>query len=245
MRLGLCSGAAPEASFDGLLEAARRRGLSALELREGDAHGVSPGNLGDAEAAAVRADRYGIGITGYRVAAHTDTSRLVRMATALGARLLFDGSADASQRIACATQAAAEGAEVAMVVRGAGALGEARLVMEAGLDLAWDAMPDSEPVGTIAGALLAACGARLKEVRLHGGGPEAQRQEGRGVGEMSGRLALAGYKGTFILTPTTRRYRVAWEGWLGRRGGWGCGSKSAEPGLVGLSRETTRKEVSR
>ena len=41
MRLALSSAAAPDAMLEELLEAATRRGLEAVELREGDAHGVA------------------------------------------------------------------------------------------------------------------------------------------------------------------------------------------------------------
>jgi hypothetical protein len=66
----------------------------------------------------------------------------------------------------------------------------------------------------------------LSYIRLEGGGPESAMQEGRGIGDLMRRLALAGYSGPLILTPSSPRYRVAWSTWLGRRGGWGCGSST-------------------
>ena len=42
-----------------------------------------------------------------------------------------------------------------------------------------------------------------------------------------------------ILAPSSTRYRVAWETWLGRRGGWGCGS-SGERSLTALQRAERR-----
>ncbi|HEU0077096.1 MAG TPA: hypothetical protein VFQ76_05560, partial [Longimicrobiaceae bacterium] len=44
MRLGLSSSAAPELALAELAAACGRRGLAALELVSGDAHGVSPGS---------------------------------------------------------------------------------------------------------------------------------------------------------------------------------------------------------
>lgn len=52
MRLGLCSAVAPGAGLEELLMAVRRRGLSGLELRAGDAHGVAPEDLAGAATAA-------------------------------------------------------------------------------------------------------------------------------------------------------------------------------------------------
>jgi hypothetical protein len=49
-----------------------------------------------------------------------------------------------------------------------------------------------------------------------------------GVGAMMRRLAVEGYAGTLVLAPSTARFRVAWRKWLGRRGGWGCGSSTGE-----------------
>jgi hypothetical protein len=83
--------------------------------------------------------------------------------------------------------------------------------------------------------LLDLFGRRLSHIRLLGGGPEAALHEGGGIGEVMGRLALSGYAGTMVLAPSSDRYRVAWQTWLGRRGGWGCGSRVSHPSLVQLS----------
>jgi hypothetical protein len=149
MRLGLSSAAAPDAGLDELLAACTLRGLSTLELRAGDAHGIA---------------------------------------------VAGDWSAAVSAGLAAAA--------------------EARV--------------------TIAGYRTIAAEVALRYIRFIGGGPEAALQEGRGIGTLMGRLALAGYNGAVILAPSATRYRVAWESWLGRRGGWGCGSKSAAAELVHL-----------
>jgi hypothetical protein len=61
-------------------------------------------------------------------------------------------------------------------------------------------------------------------------------QDGRGVGGMMRRLALAGYEGTLVLAPSTTRFRVAWQQWLGRRGGGsGCRSRNGDLPLARLT----------
>lgn len=234
MRLGLCSGAAPDASLDELLEAAARRGLATLELREGDAHGIGPASLLMATAAAERAAAAGVQITGYRATRAPDPRRLARLGELLGAAILVDGQKDGGG-VELVRRIAAVGVPAALVVRGPGASVEARRAAGEGLDVAWEADPRACDPGATVAELLTGAGPRLRHVRLHGGGPESAMHEGRGIGEMTGRLALAGYDGTVILTPTSPRYRIAWQTWLGRRGGWGCGSKTADPELVHLS----------
>jgi hypothetical protein len=107
--------------------------------------------------------------------------------------------------------------------------------MSTGLPMAWDADVTAGGVGTAAARLLARLGGRLRHIRLLGGGPEAAAQEGKGVGELMGRLAIAGYSGSVILSPSSTRYRLAWQNWLGRRGGWGCGSRQEAASLVCLN----------
>jgi hypothetical protein len=58
--------------------------------------------------------------------------------------------------------------------------------------------------GAAPARLLDRLGERLRHVRILGGGPEAALHEGQGVGELMGRLALAGYTGTVILSPGSK-----------------------------------------
>lgn len=232
MQLGLSSAAAPDARFAELLEVCARRGLAGLELREGDAHGLDEGT---APLAFAQATAAGVRITAWRVAAERDDARLFVLAATLRTRLLLEtrenGVADAVER---AQQLRGLGADVAVVVRGERSLAEAHPVLQAGEDVAWDAAPVDAHVGGQAEALLRLAGPRLAHITLLGGGPEVTMHEGRGVGELMGRIALAGYQGALAQAPSSTRYRVVWQAWLGRRGGQGCGSKASDPDAVKL-----------
>lgn len=242
MRLGLSSAAAPDAGLAELLEALVRRGLAALELREGDGHGVTPDDAAvRARRAAARAAATGVAITGYYTTRVGHDLALARLAYALGAPVIVDGPFDAATRIDRARQMAAVGVDVAVLVRGESAVHDAARAASAGLVLAWEVDLRSGSPGGIGESLLRRFPGRLRHIRLLGGGPETATQEGKGIGELMGRLALAGYEGVLVLAPSTTRYRVAWRNWLGRRGGWGCGSRTAEPsplqlGAAGIER---------
>ncbi len=106
-----------------------------------------------------------------------------------------------------------------------------------GVAVAWEADPTRGELAERGSALLARLGGRLRHIVLRGGGPEATEQEGRGVGSLMARLAVAGYGGTVALAPSSDRYRVIWDAWLGRRGGWGCGSRLEDRSLVTLGRD--------
>ena len=106
-----------------------------------------------------------------------------------------------------------------------------RCLTAAGLEevgLAWDLKPgDDDPI--LMAQVLAAAGTRLRYIRLHGGGPETAGQTGRGIGLLMARLAVARFAGPLVLLPSDPRFHLAWRAWLGRAGGWGCGSKQSDP----------------
>lgn len=235
MRLGLCSSAAPDATLTELFEVAARRGLSALELRDKDGHGLTPETEAIIGAvAAGRAVADNVEITAYRSTEDGHDLWLARLSEALDAPILLDAPAVVHARLNRAFGILEVGGRVAVVIRGDEYLADAVQAEEAGVDVAWDASPSQEHVGDRLTALLDTIGPRLRHVRLLGGGPEAAAQEGHGVGAAMGRLALAGYSGTVILAPSSARYRVAWRSWLGRSGGWGCGSKTTDATRVQL-----------
>lgn len=233
MRLALSSAAAPDASFEELLAACVRRGLAGLELRDVDGHGVDVDQSSlDRAAGVARAAAADVVITGYRVSGIGDAERLAWLAASLNAPVLLDCAAGPlRQRIEDALRLRDAGVGAAVVVRGVTAVRDAADVAAAELSIAWDADAAQAPIADYAEALLRDCGAALRHITLIGGGPEVAMQEGMGVGALMGRLALGGFDGNLALAPSSPRYRIAWQTWLGRRGGWGCGSKAEAAAL--------------
>lgn len=257
MRLALSSAAAPAAPLGELLEAAARRGLGAIELVEGHGHALDPALLGtdDAVDAARRARAAGIAIAAFRLAdaapgsaREADSARdassarnadlrcLIAFARALDAPILVPLPDDAG----ALSVLRGEGLRAMAVLRsdtGRPGLIQALDRLDPAVPVAWEADPSAGQLAERGSALLARAGDRLGHIVLRGGGPEATEQEGRGVGSLMTRLAVAGYGGTVSLAPSSERYRVIWDAWLGRRGGWGCGSRSEDRSLVTLGRD--------
>lgn len=175
-----------------------------------------------AAAEAVRAA--GLTLTGYRPRQLEDASTLARLSRALGAPVLLAGPVLLATRVTCGRGIKDAGGQVAIVLRGDSAVGDGIVCRNAGLALAWEADPNFGQVGVMAAPLLERFGDDLGQIRLIGGGPEVAMHDGAGIGDLMRRLALNSYAGTLILAPSTPRYAVAWQHWLGRRGGWGCGS---------------------
>jgi hypothetical protein len=239
MRLALSSAAAPDATFRELLDACVRRGLGALELESGHGHDLEPRRATPGRAAAARAEAAaaGVHLAGLRMTGadlELESGRLAEFALALGAPLLVPVGGLGGAPGGLATG-------LVRVVLPSGPAGLRALdTLDQGLrpaarqPLAWDAAPGDGDVSDTAAELLARVGPRLRHIRLYGGGPEAAAQEGRGVGALLARLALTGFDGSLALAPSSLRYRVAWSAWLGRRGGWGCGSRTEDRQLVSL-----------
>ncbi|MBX7119371.1 MAG: hypothetical protein K1X31_10275 [Gemmatimonadaceae bacterium] len=241
MQLALSSAASPNATLSTLVQGALRHGLAALELRAGDAHGfsTSPESAAETISALVRElTAAGIGVVGYCDTGNTNAASLASLAGTLRSAVFVDADAALPERIGQAERLRAAGAEVALVVRGDTVLDDARLAAREGLALVWECDAQRAPIGEVASVLLAEYGASVHHVRLLGGGPESVMNEGRGIGELMGRLALYGFAGSVILTPSSPRFHVAWSAWLERRAGTGCGSKapSAAPINVALQR---------
>lgn len=239
MRLGLSSAAAPDAGIDALVEACVRRGLAVLELHAGDAHDVV-----DADSAAgARACTLGTGVAigAWWTDAQHDPALLAGIARGLQAPVVLAEADEPdatsvrdhlARRIALARTLAAE-APVLLGVRGPADLW-LTAVTDARIDFAWQVDRSVvDPAADLTRILQAAPG-RLRYVRIHGGGPESALQEGQGIGPLMAQLAITGYDGPLVVAPSSSRYRMAWSTWLGRRGGWGCGSK-ADRSMVSLS----------
>jgi hypothetical protein len=223
MRLGISSDADPQATLDQLVAACGRRGLSALELRVmGEAGSVRGGAAEEwlSGATALHGDR-APAVTGLLVDV-ADAEALALRCAGLDTPLVLAGDASPAERLAYADRLTAARLHGAPPHGGPSG---------GWLDAHWRLACRSRgrsttrcrtPPATCAGSC---SGHTSLPTSAWGGGPETTEQGGRGIGEAMTRLALAGYAGPLILTPSSRRYRVIWSTWLGRRGGWGCGSK--------------------
>lgn len=226
MRSALSSAAAPRASLDELLAGLALHGLDALELRVGDGHDIGSGTPPAALAqVARRLNDAGAQIIALLDESHRQPGALRDVLNALGARLLLGAALPFDERLARAAQAAAAGVkQVAIVIRGADLEANVRMALDAGRDIVWEAHPDDGQLAPLCDRAMEACGPALAGVRLCGGGPESILHEGRGIGAAMARLAIGGFDGSLTLAPSDRKYHVLWDTWVGRRGGWGCGS---------------------
>lgn len=243
MILALSSDAAPDLEFPELLEVCARRGLGALELVTGHAHGIAPGLApGVARRRREQGDAAGVRLAALRVGGleAASTVRAADLSANLGVPIvapLAAARADDVERIAH-HYVAAGGPLLVACGSDPDRVRELRRLFEilcsSTLGLAWDVRPAEEDLDALRDPVLTAAGPRLRHIRIAGGGPEAAAQEGRGVGSLMGRLTLNGYRGVVAIAPSTSKYRRAWENWLGRNGGWGCGGKSQDETLVRL-----------
>lgn len=239
MQLGLSSAAAPGLSIAELADAAARRGLTTLELLAGDPGTPLP--HGEAEAAAARraSEQAGVQIVGVLAESARPTEDAARAAAALGAPLLVrPGNAKVPALAKEIARLSSFGARVTLLCgskpeRMSAALAAVEAAPDGVAGLGWEVDPANDDVARLP-EVLAAAGRKLEYVRLLGGGPESQQQTGLGVGALMARLALARYRGPLVLTPSTPVYHYIWRAWLGRAGGWGCGSKQQDSSLVNL-----------
>jgi hypothetical protein len=234
MRLSLSAAAIPEADLAGLLEACERRGLGGLELVVGE--GRVPDLRGAAAAApgwAAALAAAGIELTGIHVAdpAAAASAAAARLSGALGAPVIAPLSTTIGTPLPVLLEVYGnEGGRLLLCHRpdpklAAGLRRALDLLAEPRVGLAWEIAPGQDDPTAVARLVETEAG-RLEYVRLRGGGPEAAGQTGLGVGPLMASLARARYAGPLVLLPSTPAYRRAWGAWLGRGGGWGCGSRS-------------------
>ena len=229
MRLGISSAVAPDASLNALVQACRHRGLTTLELRSEDAHGVDPHRTAteDQEAPTATARQRRVEIVGLRT--DGDAHGLQPLARELDVPVILAGPAPLANRIARARALEAEGVRSLVEVRGDSSHW-LRAVAEAGVAVAWTIDGSTPDPGAHLDEMRTA-GVSPRYLRMAGGGgPESAMGEGRGIGAVMARLALDRFTGPVILSPGSSRYRVAWSTWLGRRGGWGCGGSARSSG---------------
>jgi sugar phosphate isomerase/epimerase len=245
MRLGISTATAPGFTLEELSRSCRHRGLRAIELIEGHAHGLT---LGSAAAEARQARRVladaGVEQILFRPSAPAGafSEQAVALAVELEAAVALaapDAFAEAAPLAHWAARYAEAGSRLLLLhgtdaAEAAACREAARRVPDRTIQLGWTADPHAADLTAGSAAVLEAAGARLAAVRLAGSGPEAAASEGRGVGALMARLALRGYAGIIVLTPTSAARLPVWRVWLGRSSGWGCGSKAADASLVRL-----------
>lgn len=221
MRLGLSSAAAPDAPFEELIAACRRRGLVALELAQGGAHGFGFDDIEASVRLAAEAD--GVEVSGFRMHSAGAPNEVARLTKATGVPAVIAFDDEPAARMRYAQQVAEAGGHALVMLRHDEPLRYAEAFASAGLRLSWEVDPMRVPIPAAheRGPIRLAA---LHDIRLIGGGPEIATLEGRGVDALLRDMALAAWSGFVIIAPSSPRFRVIWETWLGRRGGWGCGT---------------------
>jgi len=216
MQLGLSLEAAADAPVSELLVACVRRGLGALELVLGPSIGPD-----DILVATKVKDEMPVRISGIIADACQDTGVLVDLSRTADAPIIVRGDFDLQSRIARAKEIRLSGGNALALVAGEP---ESWLGAVADVDFAWHIDETCQNPAAAAEQILRE--RSIPFIRLAGGGPETALQDQGETGALMRVLALAGYSGPLIMTPSSQRYRIAWASWLGRRGGWGCGSKA-------------------
>ena len=240
MRLALSSSAAVGATPGELVAACMRRGLSGIEIVH-DADAAAPACEFAAEVRSTGMDVVGIVRA---LLPREEVSRAAREGARANAPVIVPVAGFNRALLGFAAEAFSDaGATLLLSHGGDPELGSAivRLLEPipgaAAIGLAWELRPGlDDPRFT--NYVLDSAGERLAYIRLFGGGPEAHAQTGTGIGAAMGRLALARYSGPLVLVPSSSAYHYAWSAWLGRAGGWGCGSKHSDDRLVTLNTST-------
>lgn len=224
MKLSLSAAAAPGLALEALDVACRARGLDGIELvveTAEDARALgAPLRASGVRVIALRAERFAD--SAKDALALLSGELAVPLSIPLGA--VNGGSLpDLARRFADAggTVLLGCGTDLDQVVAVTTALEGAGNPSSIGL--AWEIRPSSEDLGT-SGAVLLALHEHLRLVRLHGGGPEQRDQDGRGVGPLFVDLAISGYGGPVVLTPSRPEELPRWHDWLSSRKIAGCGS---------------------
>lgn len=248
MRLALSSAVAPDASPRELLAGCVRRGLTGIELTSishesqiAELEETSSARAIDASARVLGLQLAGVYIDSIRP---DDLLPLARLGAAVNAPIVVPAQRLDRSVVPRAAEAFSRSGARLLIAHG----GDPRMVeairwllaplpFEDAVGLAWEIRPASDDAGKMRDVLDAA-GPKLEYVRLHGGGPEAHAQSGLGIGAIMARLTLARYGGPIVLTPSNPRYHYAWNAWLGRAGGWGCGSRQSDPSLLTLSAQS-------
>lgn len=235
MGLSLTVASAPQLGLEALDEACRGRGLDGVELVASARPEENPEALADTAGAS------GIRVTALRAEEVTPSllASLARAASRLGVPVSVpaDALAGADLRAEAAGIFAREnarlylshGTELETVLYLISTLQSEKLTPTLGL--AWELRPSSESLEE-AGAVIFSARDHLGVVRLFGGGPEQQSQDGSGVGSVLVDLALAQYSGPVVLCPSREAELPRWSAWLSSRRPAGCGSGKSSGDVV-------------
>lgn len=225
--LCLSTDAAPRLSLGAFDTACRARGLDGAELVIGASD--------DLDSIVARASTVGSRIVALRAPRLPEASVpwIARCSGVLAAPVSVPPRAVTVDRLASLSRAfSAMGARL-LLGHGTNldeALGLVAAIRSAGtptsLGLAWEIHPWSLDASE-ASAILLATRDLLGAIRLHGGGPEQRDHDGHGVGTLFTDLALSGYAGPIILTPSAPELVERWTRWLEARGSSGCGHASS------------------
>lgn len=219
MKLSLSTAAAPDLALGALDAACRARGLDGVELV------VEAGEDAASTVARVRASAARV----VALRAEELAPSLARCSGQLGLPVSVPAGAVTAGSLADVAAAFADeggrlllafGTALDLTVALAAALRE---VGSRCVGLAWEVRPHGDDLRQ-SGAVLLAAREHLGLVRLHGGGPEQRDQEGRGVGPLFVDLAISGYGGPIVLTPSSERELPRWQEWLSSRKSAGCGA---------------------
>ncbi len=222
MKLSLSTAAAPGVALDTLDMACRARGIDGLEIV------IEAGD--DLEALTARARASGVRFVALRADHFEDPDALARASSELAVPLSIPLGALSGSSLPDVARVFADkggtlligfGTDFDQVVALTGALRNAGNPPSVGL--AWELRPSSDNLEA-SGAVLLAARELLRLVRLYGGGPEQRDQDGRGVGPLFVDLAISGYSGPIVMTPSRSEGLPRWTEWLSSRKSAGCGA---------------------
>lgn len=215
MKLSLSTAASPGVSLDALDAACRGRGLDGVEIVIDDVVHAS-----DASIVALRTETF----DEHSAAALARVSGQLRVPLSVPPGAVRTASFPMLARVFAehgGTLLIGFATDLEQVVAATTALREAG--NPPSLGLAWELRPNTDDLRASSAVLLAAR-EHLRLVRLHGGGPEQRDQDGRGVGPLFVDLAISGYAGPIVLTPSSDEQVPRWLDWLSSRKLAGCGS---------------------
>ncbi|HEX6693232.1 MAG TPA: hypothetical protein VF035_00875 [Longimicrobiales bacterium] len=219
----MSSAAAPGASVAELVSACSARGLSALEIVVGheDVYQLAREIVASLD--------HGVRISGLLSHDSDDAPSLSALARVTATPVIVADACELSERIERVRAITSRGGEALVLVRGP-VEKWLETVIATQVRFAWQVDATCAHPADDATRILGRAG--IEYVRLVGGGPESAMQEGKGIGALMRTLTVACYDAPLILTPSSPSYRVAWAAWLGRRGGWGCGSKAGNQAVI-------------